>query len=28
VLARVFAWFVMAAGVYVGARGVLTVLEA
>ncbi|WP_395712921.1 TSUP family transporter [Reyranella sp.] len=27
-LARMFAWFVMAAGVYVGARGVLTVLEA
>jgi uncharacterized membrane protein YfcA len=28
VLARVFAWFVIAAGVYVGGRGVLTILEA
>ena len=27
-LARVFAWFVMAAGVYIGVRGVLTVLQA
>lgn len=27
-LARVFAWFVMAAGVYVGGRGVLAVMQA
>ena len=27
-LTRVFAWFVIAAGLYVGGRGILTVLQA